>query len=63
MRFGFSMDLKKQSTVQPSQIQSYLKWLEETDVELLDLYEHFRFRGIQARLIHGKFAIFSSGRP
>lgn len=53
----------EEPTVPPSQVQPYLAWLEETDRELLAIYEQYRFRGIQARLIHGKFAIFSRGRP
>jgi len=45
------------------QIRAYLFWLEQTDPEMLALYERARFQGILARIIHGKFAVLSRGRP
>lgn len=56
------MDHSDSPALAPQQIQTYLDWLEADD-EFLDLCEQFRFRGIRTRLIYGKFAIFSSGRP
>jgi hypothetical protein len=45
------------------QMNAYLLWLEQSDPELLALYERARFQGVMARIIHGKFAVLSSGRP
>lgn len=45
-----------------SEIQPYLAWLER-DNELIALYQDFKLRGMQTRIIYGKFAVVSSGRP
>jgi len=45
------------------EIDRYLCWIEETDQELRALYHHARVTGVMARMIHGKFAVVSRGRP